>query len=122
MLGESNVYATVAVRDVQRAKEFYEGKLGLKQIDENPGGVMYQSGDGIMFVYESGTAGTNQATCAAWQVDDVDQTLVGLQQRGVTFENFDIPGAEVDGYVYTMGGQKAAWFKDPDGNILSIGS
>jgi catechol 2,3-dioxygenase-like lactoylglutathione lyase family enzyme len=122
MLGDSTVYTTIAVRDVQLSKEFYEDKLGLKQVDENAGGVMYESGSGKLFVYQSHTAGTNQATYAAWQVDDIEQVVSDLQLAGIVFQNYDIQGAEVDGYVYTMGAQKAAWFKDPDGNILSIGT
>lgn len=122
MLGDSTVYATIAVRDMQRSKEFYEQKLGLTQVDENPGGVTYESGSGKLYVYESSTAGSGKATCAAWQVDDIEQVASDLQLAGISFDNYDIPGAEVDGYIYTMGTQKAAWFKDPDGNILSIGT
>lgn len=122
MLENSTVIATVAVRDVQLAKDFYEHKLGLRQVDENPGGVMYESGSGKLFVYESSTAGSGKATCAVWQVDDVERVAADLQAGGVMFDNYDIPGAVADGYIYTMGSQKAAWFKDPDGNILSIGS
>lgn len=122
MLADSTVFATIAVRNAQLAKEFYGQKLGLKQIDENQGGVTYESGTGKLFVYESLTAGTNLATCAAWDVDDVESTVSELQSRGVVFEHYDIPNAEVEGYVYTMGTQKVAWFTDPDGNILSIGS
>lgn len=122
MLGDSTVFATIAVRNPQLAKEFYGEKLGLKQIDENPGGIMYESGTGKLFVYQSTTAGTGDATCAGWDVDDVEQVVEDLQSKGVVFENYDIPGAEVEGFIYTMGSQKAAWFKDPDGNILSVGS
>jgi catechol 2,3-dioxygenase-like lactoylglutathione lyase family enzyme len=122
MLGDSTVFATIAVRDPQLAKQFYGDKLGLKQIDENPGGVMYESGSGKLFVYQSNTAGSGQATCAGWDVDDVEYVVGELQAKGVVFDNYDMPGADVDGFVYTMGAQKAAWFKDPDGNILSIGS
>jgi catechol 2,3-dioxygenase-like lactoylglutathione lyase family enzyme len=122
MLGEATVYTTIAVRDVQLSKEFYEDKLGLKQVDEDASGVLYQSGDGKLYIYQSPTAGSSQATSAAWQVDDIEQIASDLQLAGVVFDNYDIPGAEVDGYIYTMGPQKAAWFKDPDGNILSIGS
>lgn len=122
MLRDSTVYATIAVRDLDISKEFYEEKLGLKQIDENPGGVMFESGSGQLFVYESNTAGSGKATCAAWQVDDVERFVNDLQSAGVTFDSYDIPGAEVDGHIYTTGMQKAAWFKDPDGNILSISS
>jgi catechol 2,3-dioxygenase-like lactoylglutathione lyase family enzyme len=122
MLGDATVFTTIAVRDVQLAKEFYAEKLGLNQIDENEGGVMYESGMGKLFTYQAPTAGTNRATCAAWDVDDIEQTVSDLQAKGIMFENYDIPDAEVDGFIYTMGSQKAAWFKDPDGNILSIGS
>lgn len=122
MLGEATVYTTIAVRDVQLSKEFYESKLGLKQVDENTGGVMYVSGEGKLFVYQSHTAGTSQATSAAWKVDDVERVVSDLQLAGIVFEQYDIPGAQVDGYIHTMGSHKAAWFKDPDGNILSIGS
>jgi catechol 2,3-dioxygenase-like lactoylglutathione lyase family enzyme len=122
MLGDATVYATVAVRDMQLSKDFYEGKLGLRQVDENPGGIMYESGSGKIFVYQSDTAGSGQATCAAWLVSDVEKTVADLQASGVVFENYDMPDAQVDGVIYTMGGQKAAWFKDPDGNILNIGS
>jgi catechol 2,3-dioxygenase-like lactoylglutathione lyase family enzyme len=122
MLKDANVYATIAVRDTQLDKEFYEQKLGLTPIDENEGGVMYESGTGRLFVYQSPTAGTSQATSAAWDVDDVDRVVRDLQDKGVMFQNYDIPGASVDGYIYTMGSQKVAWFTDPDGNILSVGS
>jgi catechol 2,3-dioxygenase-like lactoylglutathione lyase family enzyme len=122
MLADSTVYATIAVRDVQSSKEFYGQVLGLKQIEENPGGVMYQSGSGTLFVYQSNTAGSGSATCAAWQVDDIEQMTGDLERAGIEFENYDIPGSTSDGYIYTMGSQKAAWFKDPDGNILSVGS
>ena len=122
MLSDATVYATIAVRDVQQSKDFYEQKLGLRQVDENPGGVMYESGSGRLFVYQSDTAGSGKATCAAWQVDDVEQVASDLQLTGISFDNYDIPGADVDGYIYTMGSQKAVWFKDPDGNILSINS
>jgi catechol 2,3-dioxygenase-like lactoylglutathione lyase family enzyme len=122
MLGSSNVYATIAVRDVQLSKDFYGRKLGLRQVDENPGGIMYESGSGKLFTYQSNTAGSGKATCAAWQVDDIERMVEELQRADVVFDYYDIPGATVDGYIYTMGVQRAAWFKDPDGNILSIGS
>lgn len=122
MLTDSTVFATIAVRNMQLAKEFYGQKLGLRQVDENPGGVMYESGTGKLYVYASQTAGTNLATCAAWDVEDVAATASELEAKGVVFEHYDIPNTEVDGYIYTMGAQRVAWFTDPDGNILSIGS
>ena len=122
MLGDSTVFATIAVRDSQLAKEFYRDTLGLHLVDENDAGCMYESGTGKVFVYQAPSAGTNQATSAAWDVENIEQMVEDLQAKGVVFEQYDIPDADVDGYVYTIGPQKAAWFKDPDGNILSIGS
>lgn len=122
MLQDSTVFATIAVRDSQLAKEFYRDTLGLRLVNENDAGCMYESGAGKVFVYQAPSAGTNQATSAAWEVDDIEQVVEDLQAKGVVFEQYDIPDADVNGYVYTVGPQKAAWFKDPDGNILSIGS
>jgi catechol 2,3-dioxygenase-like lactoylglutathione lyase family enzyme len=122
MLGEFNVFATVAVSDINKAKEFYGDTLGLEQTDENPGGVTYQSGTGKIFVYQSPTAGKNEATSAAWEVDDIESVAEALKAKGVSFEQYDFPGGAREGDIHIMGNMKAAWFKDPDGNILSIGS
>ncbi len=120
MLAEGTVIATIAVSDINRAREFYGETLGLKQVHEDMGGVMYQSGTGKLFIYESDTAGSGKATCANWLVADVEACVEALKQKGVTFEHYDIPGAtEADG-IYTMGTLKTGWFKDPDGNILGL--
>lgn len=122
MLKDSKVFATLAVKDINIAKQFYGEKLGLEQADENPGGVTYTSGGGKLFVYQSPTAGTGQATCAAWQVDNIDQVVADLKAKGISFEHYDLPGGSREGDVHVMGNMKAAWFKDPDGNILNIGN
>jgi catechol 2,3-dioxygenase-like lactoylglutathione lyase family enzyme len=122
MLGNSTIVTTIAVRDIGLAKEFYEDKLGLQQIDEDAGGVTYRSGAGKLFIYQAPTAGSSKATCAAWEVDDLETVVADLRSHGIVFDNYDIPGAEFDGDIYTMGSQKAAWFQDPDGNILSVSS
>jgi catechol 2,3-dioxygenase-like lactoylglutathione lyase family enzyme len=119
MLNQFDVIATVAVKDSAKAKEFYADKLGLNQIDENPGGVTYASGAGKLFVYQAPTAGTNQATSATWSVDDVAAVVKDLRAKGVKFEHYDMPGAKMDGDIHIMGPFKAVWFKDPDGNILN---
>lgn len=120
MLGDKTVFATIAVKDLSKGKEFYSGTLGLSQIDENMGGVTYASGTGKIFVYQSTTAGTNQATCAAWEVSDVESVVEELKAKSVTFEQYDMPGATREGDIHIMGNMKAAWFKDPDGNILNV--
>ncbi len=120
MLSNATVFATIAVSDLTEAKEFYGDILGLTQTDQNPAGISYESGGGQLFIYQSTTAGTNEATCAAWKVDDVEATVEGLKAQGVAFEHYDVPGGEYDGDVAIMGSMHSAWFKDPDGNILSV--
>lgn len=120
MLESATVVANVAVSDINKAKEFYQQTLGLKQTDENMGGVTYTSGGGKLFVYQAPTAGSGQATCATWEVTDIAAVVKELSDKGVKFEHYEWPGAEHEGDVHIMGGMKAAWFKDPDGNILGL--
>ena len=123
MLESSPVVAVVAVKDLERARQFYGGTLGLKESpDGDPGGVLYQCGAGTqLLVYSSGFAGGNQATAASWEVEDVAGAVAELKDRGVSFEQYDnIPDVERDGDVHRSGRITAAWFKDPDGNILNV--
>jgi len=123
MLGSA--YATLPVKDMEAAKKFYGDTLELEKLDESPGGVYYQAGSSKVFIYPSEYAGTNRATAAAWEVDSVPSTLDTLMSKGVEFEEYDdLPGVKRDGKVHTFGkeGYKVAWFKDPSGNILTIGS
>ena len=121
MLGSNNVCACLAVKDMDAAKKFYEETLGLEKGMESPGGTFYKSGNGGVFVYPSQFAGSNKATAAAWQVEDVEGAIADLKGKGVKFEQYDgIPGATREGDLHTIGELKAAWFKDPDGNILNI--
>lgn len=122
MLNEGKVFATLAVSDINSAKKFYGETLGLKQTDENPGGVTFTSGGGKLFVYQAPTAGTNQATCASWEVGDIESTVEDLKSKGIVFEHYDFPGSKREGDIHVMGSMKAAWFKDPDGNILNVGN
>ena len=123
MLGDNTVVATIAVKDLDKAKKFYEETLGLKPMPGmDEGGMMYKSGNSQIFIYPSQFAGTNQATYAAWGVgEDLEKVIEDLKGKGVSFEHYDsIPGAKLEGDVHVMGDLKAAWFKDPDGNILNI--
>lgn len=120
MLGNSTAHAVVAVRDLEQAKKYYGETLGLKIKSENPGGILFASGNTDVFVYSSEFAGSNKATCVFWEVDDVDTCVSGLKAKGVTFETYDMPGVEREGDIHVMGPMRAAWFKDPDGNILNV--
>jgi catechol 2,3-dioxygenase-like lactoylglutathione lyase family enzyme len=123
-LSENRVIAVIAVSDMRRAREFYEGRLGLSGAGERPdGGVRYPCGGGTsMHVYPSpGNAGKSTATLVGFEVDDIEATVDELTAAGVTFEQYDIDpiGTDEKG-IARLGDAKSAWFKDPDGNILSV--
>jgi catechol 2,3-dioxygenase-like lactoylglutathione lyase family enzyme len=123
MLSDGDVIATLAVSDIDKGKEFYGVKLGLEQTMENMGGVGYKAGSGQLFVYTSPTAGSGQATAAFFRVPDVREVVDGLAAKGIEFEHYEMPGTTLDGNVHVMDGSDmtAAWFKDPDGNIIGVG-
>ncbi len=122
MLGDKTAVATISVKDLEAAKNFYEGTLGLTKSGDDPGGILYKSGNSSVLVYQSEFAGTNKATAASWGVgDDIEKIVADLKGKGVSFEHYDsIPGATLQGDIHVMGELKAAWFKDPDGNILNL--
>ena len=121
MLSNRDAVANLAVKNVQAAKKFYEGALGLKQVDaEGSELIVFESGNTKLNVYESKEAGTNKATAVTWAVDDVESEVNALKAKGVKFEHYDLPGLNRQGDVHIGGDMKVAWFKDPDGNILNI--
>lgn len=122
MLGKYKTVATAAVKDLNAAKTFYADKLGLTQIGaEGQEAVTYRTGgDTTLLVYRSRYAGQNNATAVTWNVDNIQDLVRDLKTQGVAFERYDIPGAKVDGDVYSFGDLHNAWFKDPDGNIHSL--
>ena len=124
MLADKAAMATIPVKNLAAAKAFYD-KIGFREAGSSePGVATYRSGNTTMVVYESEFAGTNKATTATWDVGgDFDAILKALQAAGVRFEHYDIPGGRRDGDVHIFGKDfKAAWFKDPDGNILHVNS
>jgi catechol 2,3-dioxygenase-like lactoylglutathione lyase family enzyme len=121
MLGDNDVVACLAVKDMDAAKKFYGEMLGLEAAMETPGGTFYKSGNSGVFVYPSQYAGSNKATAAAWNIKDVAGAVEVLKAKGIKFEHYpDMPDVKLEGDVHVMGELKAAWFKDPDGNILNI--
>jgi catechol 2,3-dioxygenase-like lactoylglutathione lyase family enzyme len=123
MLGENNAAASLAVKDLGRARKFYEDVLGLQAIDQEGGElVTYKSGASIINVYRSEFAGTNKATALTWQVTDIDAAVSDLKKKGVAFEHYQLPELKQEGDVYAApdGHMRVAWFKDPDGNILNL--
>ena len=121
MLQNSPLYAYIPAQDVARARRFYEDKLGLKAREEVAGGVVYEFGKGTAaFLYPTPNAGTSRASQAFWQVADIEREVAELKQRGVKFEDYDMPGMKTEDGIFTGGGARAAWFKDSEGNILAV--
>jgi predicted enzyme related to lactoylglutathione lyase len=121
MLSDAKITPTIPASDMERAKKFYSETLGLKARGEMDDGVMYDCGGGTgLILYESGGAGTSQATYAAWEVDDLAAEMARLREQGVTFEDYDMPGLKTVDGVATHSGGKGAWFKDSEGNILAL--
>lgn len=111
---------TIAVKDLEVARKFYEEKLGLKRTGDQKGVLSFKSGKSMIVVYVSQYAGTNQATVATWSVPDAEAEVTALKSKGVTFEHYDLPGLTRKGDLHVAGSFKGAWLKDPDGNILHI--
>ena len=121
MLGKSDPTPMIAVKDLDRARAFYEEKLGLttvKTMGEEV--VAMKSGDTRIDVYRSEFAGTNKATALTFPVDDIQSEVADLKGKGIMFEQYDMDGLDKQGDIYIAEGMKTAWFKDPDGNILSL--
>jgi len=123
MLSDYDMSATIPASDLARAKAFYSEKLGLEPTREVEfgGGYFYSTGSSEFLLYPSGFAGTNQATAASWRVNDIDGVVSGLKAGGVVFEEYDFEEFKtVDSIAKTPDGSRGAWFKDSEGNILSV--
>jgi catechol 2,3-dioxygenase-like lactoylglutathione lyase family enzyme len=127
MLGSARVAAIVPVSNIEAAVEFYEGTLGLRLVtrrDDLPSNREAELGgaDGTLLLYESVGAGQSRHTIAGFRVDDIDAVVPGLRERGVAFEEYDLPDLKTEGGIAPIGDVRAAWFRDPDGNILALES
>ena len=120
MLSDNNAIATVAVKNLEKSKEFYERTLGLTKVMENDEVLAFKSGASTLFVYRSPYAGTNKATAVTFVTEEVDDLVRILRGRGVSFEHYDLPKMTRQGDLHVAGSMRTAWFKDPDGNIFTL--
>ncbi len=129
MLDQGDVAARLPAQDLKRAKAFYAEKLGLEPVEERPGGLLYRCGGGFFALFQSAGAPAGTHTQMGWEVADIEATVAALRSRGVVFQEYHLPGLEtVDGIAEIAGnypskgrGERGAWFKDSEGNLLGIG-
>jgi catechol 2,3-dioxygenase-like lactoylglutathione lyase family enzyme len=130
MLAEGRVATRLPAQDLARARAFYADKLGLEPVEERPGGLLYRSAAGDFVLFASSGAPSGEHTQMAWEVDDIEAVVGELRARGVVFEDYDILGlTTVDGIADVKGnypskggiGERGAWFRDSEGNLLAIG-
>lgn len=121
MLQGFPVHAVLAASDLGRAKEFYQERVGMAPTKEDPGGLWYECASGTwLLITPSQFAGTGQNTQASFQVENIEALMSGLRQRGLAFEEYDLPGFKTENGLLEMGGYKAAWFRDSEGNTIEI--
>jgi catechol 2,3-dioxygenase-like lactoylglutathione lyase family enzyme len=111
---------TIPAKDPEGTRRFYEDVLGAQAVMEDPGGIIYRSGDSFFSLYPTEFAGTAQHTLGAFMVRDVEATVADLRGKGVRFEDYDLPGLKTVNGIAELGDIRGAWFKDPEGNILSV--
>jgi catechol 2,3-dioxygenase-like lactoylglutathione lyase family enzyme len=130
MLEHSDAATRLPAQDLERARAFYAEKLGLEPVEERPGGLRYRCGSNFFVVFASAGAASGTHTQMGWEVADLEATVAALRARGVVFEEYDLPGiktvdgiAEIEGNYPSKGGvgEKGAWFRDSEGNLLGIG-
>ena len=128
-LNDARLAARLPAQDLDRARRFYAEKLGLEPTEEREGGLRYRCASGEFSLFLSAGASPGTFTQLAFEVDDIEATVAELRDRGVVFEDVDVPGlktvdaiAEVAGNYPSKGsGERGAWFRDSEGNMLGVG-
>jgi catechol 2,3-dioxygenase-like lactoylglutathione lyase family enzyme len=130
MLSEGRVATRLPAQDLERARTFYSEKLGLEPVDERPGGLLYRCGGCEFALFQSAGASPGTFTQMGWEVEDIEATVAALKERGVVFQDVDLPGlrtvggvADIAGNYPSKGarGERGAWFRDSEGNLLGVG-
>src|SRR5436190_16513204 len=130
LLENGHVATRLPAQDLDRARRFYAEKLGLEPVDERPGGLLYRCANGEFSLFQSAGASQGTFTQMAFEVDDLGAVVAELRSRGVVFEEYDFPGlrtvdgiADIEGNYPSKGarGERGAWFRDSEGNLLGIG-
>jgi len=129
LLESAEVSTRLPAQDLERARTFYAEKLGLEPVEEREGGLRYRCGSGYFAVFQSAGSASGDHTQMALEVDDIESVVAELRRRGVVFEEVDVPGlrtvdgiADIEGNYPSRGrGERGAWFRDSEGNLVGIG-
>ncbi len=121
MLTDAAVHPTLPVVDLERARKFYEEKLGLKVIrtDPSPGAILQAGENTVLYIYQRAATKADH-TAASFTVTDVEAKVKELKAKGVVFQDIDTPSFKTVDSIFTMGEVKGAWFKDTEGNTLAV--
>jgi catechol 2,3-dioxygenase-like lactoylglutathione lyase family enzyme len=120
MLSQREFHATLPVQDLNRARQFYAEKLGMQPESEMPGGLVYRCKDSWFLLFPSSGASSGHFTQGGWTTDNIEADMAELKSRGVVFEEYDYPNLKTVNGVAQIGTDKAAWFKDSEGNLLGL--
>ena len=121
MLAERRVHVTLPVADLDRARAFYERTLGFIPYSVQPTAVLYRAAEGTLFAVSKGSAQSSGShTQMAFTTDDIDTEVAEAKAAGIVFEEYDLPGFKTVGSIATVGPNRAAWFKDSEGNLIGV--
>ena len=121
MLSDASVTTMLPVKDMDRARAFYEGSLGLQPGGFKPDGkFVYRVGGSTLALFPKPEGTKADHTAISFRVDDIATSIASLKRKGVAFEDYDFPGLKTVDHVCVLGAEKAAWFKDPEGNYLCL--
>jgi catechol 2,3-dioxygenase-like lactoylglutathione lyase family enzyme len=128
-LDSAHAVTKLPAQDLDRARRFYRDRLGLEPIEERGGGLRYICGATEFHLFQSSGAASGESTQIGFEVDDIDHVVADLRSRGVVFESFDIAGFEIEDDIVVVpnnypskgSGERGAFFRDSEGNLLAIG-
>ncbi|MFF1614101.1 VOC family protein [Amycolatopsis sp. NPDC058278] len=125
MLSNVRIEARIPTQDLARARRWYAEKLGLEAVEEREGGLRYEGASGVFCLYASAGTSDGSFTQVAFYVDDLESTVAVLRERGVVFEDYEgMRGGIVEirgNYPSKGSGERAAWFRDSEGNLIGLG-
>jgi catechol 2,3-dioxygenase-like lactoylglutathione lyase family enzyme len=120
-LDDTSVTCMLPVKDLARARQFYEERLQLRSLGAKPDGkFVYRCGGTELALFPKPEGTKAEHTAISFRVADIAAAIAELKGRGVVFDDYDLPGFKTVEHVCVLGSEKAAWFRDPEGNILCL--